>query len=124
MSDSSSDDSYSNLISNYANSRAKTVILKNASDGASTFEEFGTEEEIENNDIGVFQTKDNVDEDELEGCKAVDKKKLYQRKYSDRSLLEDFDDVTHVSIPLKTVIKWAAQLLLALEKLHHLGVIC
>lgn len=125
MSDSSSDDSYSNLISNYASSRVKTVILKNITDGANTFEDFNNVEEIENKESDISQIKSSVDEDKLEGDKSdVDKKKTYQRKYSDRSLIEDFDDLMHISIPIKEVVKWAAQLLLALEKLHRLGVVC
>lgn len=125
MSDSSSDDSYSNLISNYASSRVKTVILKNITDGANTFEDFRNVEEIENKESDISQIKSSVDADKLEGDKSdVDKKKTYQRKYSDRSLIEDFDDVMHISIPIKEVVKWAAQLLLALEKLHRLGVVC
>lgn len=35
---------------------------------------------------------------------------------------ENFDGV--VVVPRRFVVKWAAQLLLALEKLHSLGVIC
>lgn len=35
---------------------------------------------------------------------------------------EDFD--TNLVLPEETVVKWAAQLLLALDKLHTLGVVC
>lgn len=43
-------------------------------------------------------------------------------KHSDITFEENFD--INLVLSEKTVIKWAAQLLLALEKLHILGVIC
>ncbi|CAH1102840.1 unnamed protein product [Psylliodes chrysocephalus] len=48
-----------------------------------------------------------------------------QRKLSEISSIFDFEIFSNrLVVPEKMVVKWAAQLLLALEKLHTLGVIC
>lgn len=64
--------------------------------------------------------------------KEIDKKIPFERSESiktERSLsqvssleLEEFNG--HLVLPEEIVVKWAVQLLLALEKLHTLGVIC
>lgn len=46
-----------------------------------------------------------------------------ERKLSNRSLLDDLE-FPQTNINIEDVVKWAAQLLLALEKLHVLGVVC
>ncbi|KRT80903.1 protein kinase, partial [Oryctes borbonicus] len=48
---------------------------------------------------------------------------VFERKLSDRSVHDDFE-FKPVTVNSKDVTKWAAQLLLALEKLHVLGVVC
>lgn len=58
---------------------------------------------------------------------TVNKSEKSSRKSSVRSEWSSFDDYqfneNHL-IPIADVIKWAAQLLVALENLHSLGVIC
>lgn len=53
----------------------------------------------------------------------VKMKDMIDRKLSDRSSYED-SELRPINVNLADITKWAAQLLLALEKLHVLGVIC
>lgn len=47
--------------------------------------------------------------------------KIVKRQSSEKSFTEEFSIVTYIS-PLRDVVKWASQILLALEKLHRCGV--
>lgn len=57
----------------------------------------------------------------------ANKSRKSSRKSSERSewsLFDDFQFTENTLLPIHDVIKWSAQLLLALERLHLLGVIC
>lgn len=63
----------------------------------------------------------------IELGKCHEKKPVLSRKSSERSewsWFEDFQVDESISLSLNDITKWAAQLLLSLQKLHSLGVIC
>lgn len=52
----------------------------------------------------------------------VDKSRIVHRQFSEKSFTEEFSMVTYIS-PSEDIIKWASQILLALERLHRCGII-
>ncbi|KAJ8945746.1 hypothetical protein NQ318_012068 [Aromia moschata] len=82
---------------------------------------------------GSSSTETEIPKNGVSACQASDRSKYSdvrskgyssQRKLSEMSSLDVDDFDTSLVLPEATVVKWAAQLLLALEKLHTLGVIC
>lgn len=113
-SDCESDDSYSDLINDYTSSRMKAEQNKLLIDKS-------LEQIPQTNNPHEDICKKNEDMCD----NNTDKKDKFLRKGSDRSLVEELSYIDNcVVVPQSFVVKWAAQLLLALEKLHNLGVIC
>lgn len=46
------------------------------------------------------------------------------RKNSEMSSIDELDVTQTILIPMQVIVKWSAQLILALEKLHILGIKC
>lgn len=101
ISDDNSEDSYTDLINNYTSSRNNPL---------SSCEE-GKEPEI-------------FEENQPQLSTVKSKDVLYQRKSSDLSFFGDDEEIDMIAVPLTCIVKWAAQLLLAVESLHNLDVIC
>lgn len=60
---------------------------------------------------------------EKEHDESLQNKEVFQRKSSEISASDDIE-FRSIKAKVEDVVKWTAQLLLALEKLHVLGVIC
>ncbi|GLV39732.1 uncharacterized protein CBL_08202 [Carabus blaptoides fortunei] len=48
--------------------------------------------------------------------------KPFQRKISEKSFTEEFSSVGYIP-PIENIVKWSAQLLLAIDKLHKIGIV-
>ncbi|KAI4468772.1 ribosomal protein s6 kinase [Holotrichia oblita] len=59
----------------------------------------------------------------IDALEAAKLKEAFQRKLSDKSVYDDLE-FKPLNVNIEDVTKWAAQLLLALEKLHIIGVVC
>ncbi|GJQ76643.1 hypothetical protein Trydic_g15503 [Trypoxylus dichotomus] len=114
-SDSESEGSYSDLINEYA---AK-------GDASNTLEIDGMLMKSQQllNTIEEALTKIPESPIQIDGAEIAKATDVFERKLSDRSLQDDFE-FKPTTVNIKDVTKWAAQLLLALEKLHVLGVVC
>lgn len=101
LSDNDSEHSFSDLINDYTNNKKP-----NASE---TFDYCGG----------------NCSKDSIESEFKHESNQLNDTKEREVNFLENHtDDSSDLIIPEKDVIRWAAQIVLALEKLHNLGVIC
>lgn len=60
---------------------------------------------------------------EIDAVEPAKLKEAFQRKLSDKSVYDDLE-FKPLNLNIEDVTKWAAQLLLALEKLHIIGVVC
>lgn len=120
-SESDSDDSYSDLINDYTSSKLKAELQNNVDANKIS----GT------HDLDNRQRSRDTDNPSTPSCSgsdendhSTDKRNTFLRKSSDRSLKDDFSCVGCVVVPQSYVVKWGAQLLVALERLHRAGVIC
>lgn len=111
QSDSSdSERSYCDLINKYKTSRKKSRDLPNPDEEKADLEE---------GDSPKFGDAKLRIEPEI-----AEEGPSPRRKFSEMSSFDEIEIVEKHDVPLKHVIKWMAQLALALEKLHALGVIC
>lgn len=120
--------SYSDLINDYKSNGWGNVHSKSDGDIRSIPDR--TKESLDNivtSSLGKSESEiDHTKDRECNGCCKSDMK-LSQRTNSERievSLFDsvDIDDIP--GLPLEKIISWSAQLILALESLHHLGVVC
>ncbi|KAJ8925910.1 hypothetical protein NQ315_009762 [Exocentrus adspersus] len=140
--DNDSELSFSDLVNEYANSRVKSVNVAGCSDrkssssddsyvkidlenklGGSTLKE-SKSEVIDNSQKFLSSIESALTDSSME---SQSKYKLMEDSSQGKDtnldgFEENFD--AHLVLPEKTVVKWSAQLLLALEKLHALGIIC
>lgn len=105
VSDNESECSYTDLLNEYASIK----ISNNCNDKENV-------EQLTGN--GINELKDDVFNDSYEN--DTGKHQLNSRKSSTWS--DENVDLEHL-VPVQYVVKWSAQLLLAFEKLHALGVI-
>lgn len=120
---SDSDDSYSDLINDYTSSKLKAALQYKKDDS------INTSKTSDINDLENRQEEtDNPNEPSFSGTEthnySTDKINTFLRKNSSKSLTDDFSSIECVVVPQTYAVKWGAQLLLALEKLHQLGVTC
>ncbi|XP_044263712.1 ribosomal protein S6 kinase delta-1 isoform X2 [Tribolium madens] len=99
LSDPESEHSYSDLINDYANNKGKKC------------------------DDDDYVKVESVDRNLMDEP-VPDLLPVNRRKFSEMSSSFDLDLAQNLLIPPEWVVKWAAQLLLALEKLHAVGVVC
>lgn len=139
--DNDSELSFSDLINEYNSNRVKNLNMTDLEQKSSCSDDSYVKVDVEDksshsgNIVKNLSEPLNVKRDAIlvrgiQG-KAPETSKLdkassdndsSERNHSDINFEENFD--THLVLPEKNVVKWAAQLLLALEKLHVLGVIC
>lgn len=104
VSDNESEFSYTDLINEYTSSKSKL--------------------DLDQENLNVPSKSDGGDgssEAINEKCDSTVDLSEFSKK---TTLTEDFENICGIMVPKKYVVKWAAQLLLALEKLHSLGIIC
>lgn len=113
----SSECSYSDLITDY---NSKRTIQKNDEKP----ENSDTEEVSANSAASLSETKENSDELTTETKNGSNEKIeiTFQRSMSEKSYTEEFTMINYIP-PLTDIIKWAAQLLLAIDKLHRVGIV-
>ncbi|KAB0804546.1 hypothetical protein PPYR_01516 [Photinus pyralis] len=130
---SDSEHSYSDLIYDYTLSKIKSSdIAERSEDISSSLKKDSSEEHSSDNLI-------NSSNRELKICRSLSKsveseantsyfsRPTLCRKSSERSEWSCFDDCEineNVLLSISDITKWAAQLLLALERLHSLGIVC
>ncbi|KAK5647697.1 hypothetical protein RI129_002589 [Pyrocoelia pectoralis] len=119
---SDSEHSYSDLIYDYAFNRSKSSdnVEGNSEDNSNSFVKLPDEEKNKEHK----SISKNI---ELEANTSYHSRPTLSRKSSERSEWSWFEDSEvneSVLLSLNDVTKWAAQLLLALEKLHSLGIVC
>jgi hypothetical protein len=141
LSDPESEHSYSDLINDYAASKRK--IVKSARDveneplSDDSYEKVNVEdltgtnrnlmdEPVPTRLLGVDLL---MESSQINNASKADKASdefagANRRKYSEISNVDDVDVIQNFTVPMQDIVKWSAQLLLALEKLHALGVTC
>lgn len=122
LSDPESEHSYSDLINDYASNKSKNdqSTKRDAENDLPSDESF---EKLNSGDL-ISPNRNLMDEPvpDLLTKSSVELKS--KRKFSEMSSFDDLDLAQNFLISEENIVKWAAQLLIALEKLHALGVIC
>ncbi|XP_022907278.1 ribosomal protein S6 kinase-like 1 isoform X2 [Onthophagus taurus] len=140
--DDESEGSYSELLNDYAASKFNKEEVKksketppaieiepNGADVKTIIEEEETPEVKELDNILtksqqlISSMESTIQFSRENSVNYDDKINDFTRKLSDRSVCDEFE-IPQQALKLDDVVKWSAQLLLALEKLHRLGVIC
>lgn len=146
ISDPESELSYSDIINDYANSKKENNIIKqNHKDKDSlssddsfekvTFENLtlnrnlmdelippqSLQAAIKPKHFDFNQTANQWDSNFNETMNSL---ATISRKNSEISSIDELDVRQTILIPIKVIVKWSAQLILALEKLHILGIKC
>lgn len=124
--DSDSELSFSELISEYVSNREKqkgNSSYKEESDSDSSFEK------VEFSDMVSKKPAQNILDEPLDQikqcCDNLEPKGLsIERKLSEMSSIDSLDVDCKQNISEIQIVKWAAQLVIAIEKLHCLGIIC
>ncbi|XP_064211866.1 ribosomal protein S6 kinase delta-1 isoform X2 [Tribolium castaneum] len=109
LSDPESEHSYSDLINDYASNKGKNSTKCDDDDDDYVKVDPGFNRNLM---------------DEPVPSKLPDLLRKSSRKFSEMSSFDDLDLAQSLLIPHENIVKWAAQLLLALEKVHALGVVC
>lgn len=107
ISDNESEFSYADLINDYTSNKTK----------------LGPDQETLNMDSDS-KSPESLDENTASNRRDLERVDSSDLSENSKKIEWDFEEFDGVAVPKKYVVKWAAQLLLAVEKLHSLGVIC
>ncbi|KAJ3648539.1 hypothetical protein Zmor_020334 [Zophobas morio] len=142
LSDPESEHSYSDLINDYASNKSKNVRSTKCDVENDFLSSDDSYEKVNLGDL-ISSNRNLMDEPVPSGVRLPDlltkssqldceiKRNCGnngsvadRRKISEMSSFDDVDIAQSFLVPVGDVVKWAAQLVLALEKLHTLGVTC
>lgn len=130
LSSDSSECSYSDLISDYTNKKnsnsissiSKTEKISNSD----TEEGSSITSEYEAKSMDGLPANLSVASNIVNGIEKDHSNdsinRTFQRSFSEKSYTEEFSCINYIP-PLYDVVQWAAQLLLAIDKLHKMGVV-
>lgn len=131
ISSDSSECSYLELINAYAkktksinadpNPTVNSAVLKKQSSDelSSLSSQVNSEDVTDSSSNTEFQEKRKI----VPNVETAGKiNKPFQRKISEKSFTEEFSSVSYIP-PIESIVKWAAQLFLAIDKLHKIGIV-